>query len=91
VGGVRGYINPKRGESATFLLKPTGSGTIRIRIYDEEGILVREMVQSTGGGHTEAVQWQANDSSGNPVAPGLYPVLIEAPGIRYRDKLVVIH
>lgn len=90
VGGVRGYINPKRGESATILLKPTGAGEIRVRIYDEEGILVKEIVQSTSGGHTETIQWHAVDSGGNPVPAGLYPILIEGPGIKYRDKLVVI-
>jgi uncharacterized repeat protein (TIGR01451 family) len=90
VGGVRGYINPKNGESATFLVRPSSAGEIHIRIFNEEGMLVQELKQTTNGGHTETLQWNATDSSGKTVVPGLYPVLVEGPGIRYRDRLVVI-
>jgi len=90
VGGIRGYINPKRGETATMLIRPTGPGEIHIRIYDQDGVLLWQVTQSTSGVHTEVVQWRGVDASGNQVPPGLYPIIVEAPGIRYRDTLVVV-
>ena len=90
VGGVRGYLDPKRGEQATILVRPATAGDIRVRIYTMEGVLVKDMVRSTGGGHTEVLTWDATDAGGRPVPSGVYPVFIEAPGIKYRDKLVVV-
>ena len=90
VGGVRGYLDPKRGEEATILVRPTDGGEIRVRIYDMAGALVKEMVRTTTGGHTEVMGWNSTDTSGNPVPAGVYPILIEAPGIKYKDKLVVV-
>ncbi len=90
VGGIRGYINPKKGETATMLVRPTGPGEIHIRIYDQDGVLIWQVTQSTSGGHADVVQWRGVDSAGAQVPPGLYPIIIEAPGIRYRDTLVVV-
>jgi len=90
VGGIRGYINPKRGESATILVKPTAIGEVRVRIYDMAGGLVWDKSVPARAGATEVIQWGGVDSSGKPVPPGLYPVLIEAPGVKYKDKLAVV-
>jgi len=90
VGGIRGYLDPKRGEQATILVRPTGAGNIRLRIYDQQGVLIREITQATGGGHTEVLHWDGKDTSGSFVAPGVYPIFIEGPGIRARDKLAVM-
>jgi len=90
VGGVRGYLDPKRGEQATILVRPATAGDIRVRIYTMEGALVKDMVRTTTGGHTEVLTWDATDAAGRPVPSGVYPIFIEAPGIRYRDKLVVV-
>ena len=90
VGGIRGYLDPKRGEEATILVRPATAGNIRVRIYDMAGALVKEMVRTTTGGRTEVMGWNSTDASGNPVPAGVYPVFIEAPGIKYKDKLVVV-
>jgi hypothetical protein len=90
VGGIRGYIDPKRGEQANILIRPSGSGEIVLRIYDMSGKLIREIRQSCAGGHTETVKWDATDANGATVAPGGYPIHLTAPGIDYRDKLAVL-
>lgn len=90
VGGIRGYINPKRGEQSTILIRPETAGEIVVRIYDQEGVLVWTESLMTTGGHTEVVQWRGVDSAGREMPPGLYPILITAPGIRYRDTLIVV-
>ncbi len=90
VGGIRGYIEPRRGEMANILVRPTGSGVISVRIYNLRGDLVRTLTASAAGGRTEVLHWDANDDAGRPVPAGVYPVFIEAPGIRYTDKLAVL-
>ncbi len=90
VGGIRGYLDPKKGEQATILVRPDRAGEITVRIYNLNGELVRILSATAGGGHTEVLRWDATDSSGIPVPPGTYPILIEAPGIRYRDTLAVL-
>lgn len=90
VGGIRGYINPRRGEMANILVRPAAPGDIRVRIYNRSGVLIRELVATSSGNRTTVLHWDATDESGDHVPPGVYPVLIEAPGIRYRDKLAVL-
>ncbi|MEK7476492.1 MAG: hypothetical protein AAB152_12795 [Candidatus Coatesbacteria bacterium] len=91
VGGIRGYLNPKNGERATLLVRPATPGEIRIRIYDERGRLVYENTSAAAGGRTEVLHWNGTDTSGARVPPGLYPVIIEGPGIQYKGKLIVVH
>src|SRR6185503_5823048 len=83
--GPRGWVNARRGESATIQVRPTTAGRITVRIWDERGMLVRELVRDAGSGSTEILIWDGADAAGRKLPPGLYPVLIEAPGIRYRD------
>jgi len=90
VGGIRGYIDPKRGEQAVIQVRPTGPGTIRVRIYNEQGVLIKEITQETSGRGVEPLHWNGTDSSGAQVPPGLYPVIIEGPGVKAKDKLAVL-
>ena len=91
VGGVRGYINTKKGEQAEILVKPDAPGSISARIFDMKGRLVRELDASTPGGRTESLKWDGRDSAGARVAPGEYPVIVTAPGgLTYRNKLLVL-
>jgi len=91
VGGIRGYINPKKGEQANILIKCESAGTISVDIYDMRGRLIRHMSASTAGGRTESIKWDGKDSSGSDVAAGAYPIHITGPGgIDYRDRLAVM-
>ena len=38
----------------------------------------------------DVLHWYGVTSEGLPVVPGIYPIVIEAPGIRATDKLVVV-
>ena len=90
VGGIRGYLDPRKGEQATILVRPEGAGEITARIYNLNGELVRTLSTAAAGGHTEVLRWDATDATGRPVPPGAYPILIEGPGIRFRDTLAVL-
>jgi uncharacterized repeat protein (TIGR01451 family) len=91
-GGIRGYINPKLGEMAAILARPSGAGEITVRIFTLKGALVRTLRQTASGGNqTVVIHWNATDESGAQVPPGAYPVIVEGPGVRYRDTLAVLH
>ena len=91
VGGIRGYINPKKGEQSNILIRANEPGEIVVRIYDMAGRLVREMKSVTSGNRTESVKWDGKDSGGKDVTPGGYPIIITGPGgLTYRDKLAVL-
>jgi len=90
VGGTRGYINPNRNEQATILARPTGPGELRIRIYDVEGVMVAEVSKPVFGNTVEVIQWNGRGRSGTPATPGLYPIVVEGPGVRHKDVLVVV-
>jgi len=90
VGGVNGYLDGTRGEAASVFVRPTAAGDIRVRFYDMNGVLVRNIVVPSSGGLTLVISWNLNSDSGQAVPAGVYPILVEAPGIEYRDKLVVV-
>jgi outer membrane protein assembly factor BamB len=90
VGGIRGYINPKRGEVANILVKPDSAGVIRVRIFSLAGDLVREITVDYKGTGTETIQWNGTDASGKHVPPAVYPVIVDAPGTYFKDKLAVV-
>ncbi len=90
VGGIRGYINPRMGERATILVRPRSAGRITVRIYDLSGYLVKVIAVDAAGGRTEVLGWDGTDDAGHTVDAGVYPILVEAPGIVYRDSLAVM-
>jgi len=89
LGGKFGYIKSMYGEHGTIIVTPKGAGEIRVRIYDMQGFLVKEIKRAGQANRSEVIQWDATDTSGKSVPPGLYPVIVEAPGIKYKDKLAV--
>ncbi|MHC4745554.1 MAG: hypothetical protein ACYS8Z_26870, partial [Planctomycetota bacterium] len=90
VGGIRGTINPKRGEKATIHVGTGAAGNIVVRIFDGAGTLVFDDTKPTTGGRHEIVHWHGVDNEGKAVPPGVYPIVITAPGITYRDRLIVV-
>ncbi|MFA6469201.1 MAG: lamin tail domain-containing protein, partial [Bacteroidota bacterium] len=57
---------------------PSNSATIRIRIYDVTGRLIRRLAQQEPSPSTGSVVWNGCDDNGNPVRIGMYIVLFEA-------------
>lgn len=90
VGGPRGWVNPGRGEDATIQVRPTAPGRVTILIHDERGVLVRDLSREVAVDRTDVIRWDGRDAAGRPVPPGLYPVLVDGPGVRARETLPVV-
>ncbi len=89
VGGVKGYVNPAKGEKLIIGFRATGPGAVRARIFDNRGRLVRELSAADGtqGG---SLQWDGRDSGGNVVSSGIYLVHVDGPGIDMTKRTVIL-
>lgn len=57
---------------------PTNSATLRVRIYDVTGRLIRRLAQNEPSQSSGSIIWNGLDDEGNRVRIGMYVVLLEA-------------
>ena len=89
VGGLRGYVDPKRGEQATIQVRPASPGKVRVRICNQAGRLIADLAGETSSDGT-IIHWDGKDSTGIEVSPGIYAVYVKAPGIDTVEKIVIL-
>jgi len=87
--GIRGYVEPGRGQVATIDVIPSGSGQIAVRVFDRNGTLVREIKRYSGGSR-EVIYWDGTDGAGMAVAPGTYLMVVEGPGVQAKERIAVV-
>ncbi len=87
-GGAKGYVNPDKGENARIYVKPSGTGTIEVKIFDLNGRLVWEY--SVQAGAVDYVDWPGLNLSGQAVASNVYIVRVEGAGINETKKVVIV-
>ncbi|MFH1957304.1 MAG: carboxypeptidase regulatory-like domain-containing protein, partial [bacterium] len=87
-GGVKGYI--KKGESASIILNPGVSGTVKIKIYNLKGQLVWDETKDVSAGVQDIVSWACKNTSNKVVASGIYIVYIKGAGIDVKKKIAVV-
>lgn len=90
VGGVRGYLEPKRGEQATIQVRVCRPGTIRVRIYDAGGELIHEEGRESNALGMDVLRWNLTTPAGKTVTPGIYLVRVDGPGLTFHGKLAVL-
>lgn len=87
--GVSGTIN-----GAYIVAAPTGSGSvsIKIKIFNLAGDLVREFNETGTAGSYNYVHWDGKNSDGSDVASGVYFAVVDAPGSDKKKpiKMVVV-
>lgn len=81
----------RHGITALAFAVPDGEPAhVRIRVYDPRGRLMRTLTQETYDPGAYRVQWDLKDEGGARASPGVYVVIMEAPGFRDMTKLVVV-
>ena len=86
--GSRGYVQP--GSSALIQVGATDAGQVSVRIYNRQGMVVRELFSyATGEGIVEFT-WDGMSSSGTYATPGVYLVVVDGPGVHAKEKLAVV-
>ena len=65
-------------------------GHVRLVIYDLTGHLVTVLVDRDLPSGEQAIEWLCRSDAGNPVAPGLYNAILDAPGGRTVTRLAIL-
>lgn len=87
--GLKVAPNPFNPETRIdlYLTEPSNGS---VKVFDLRGSLVAELHHGMlQAGHNTFV-WNGSDSSGKPVASGVYSVLAEAPGQRHLKKVLLV-
>ncbi|MBD3336330.1 MAG: DUF3160 domain-containing protein [Candidatus Eisenbacteria bacterium] len=82
--------NPVRGGAIISLRLTDGGGAGRVRIYDSQGGLVRELHRGRLPSKLIHLQWDGADASGHRVASGVYYLRLETPGRLTTRKVTVM-
>jgi hypothetical protein len=88
-GGEKGYVNPKKGEVAKIHFQPKESGTVNVKIFTLNGLLVWEESKSVSG-YQDFIEWDCRNTENGVVASGIYVVYVEGPGIKATKKVAII-
>ncbi|MFW6134955.1 MAG: two-component regulator propeller domain-containing protein [Elusimicrobiota bacterium] len=88
-GGLEGYINPSKQETAKIYFKAASSGLVKIKIFDIRGNLVWKDEKTTDG-KRDYIEWQGNNYLSEIVSSGVYLVSVQGPGIDSIAKIAVL-
>ncbi len=88
-GGEKGYVNPRKGEKAKIHFQPSDSGTVNVKIFTLNGLLVWEKSKSVSG-YQDFIEWNCRNTENDTVASGIYVVHVEGPGIKAIKKVAIL-
>jgi hypothetical protein len=90
---IRGYPNPAR-ESVTLRYRGGTEegepGRVRIVIYDLNGRKICQLIDGIVSAGEHAIKWACRSDGGNPVAPGIYNVILDGPTGRSVTRLAIV-
>lgn len=81
--------NPLHGNGVLRIMAGS-AGTLRVRIYDLQGRLVRTLARRTGVPGTHEVQVDARDEAGSPLGSGVYFYVAETGDGTVRGRFAVM-
>jgi hypothetical protein len=81
---------PTRGQTLYVDVDVATPGTVRVKAFNLAGELVCSIADTDFGNGRHTVAWNGRNAAGDPVAAGVYFVLVEAPGGLQKRFLVGI-
>ena len=83
-------INPFTGSTHICFALP-GMTAVRIRIYDAEGRVARDLTDRTFGAGYHSVLWDGRNDLGVQAAPGMYFVRLDAGPVGLTSKVILVN
>jgi hypothetical protein len=90
VGGENGYVDPEAGETATLIVVPRVSGSVRVTVYTLRGEIVFEASQPVEADEENTFEWDCRNQGGQVVAPGVYVFKVDGAGMSETRKIAVV-
>ena len=88
---LHGYPNPARDRvTLRFEVGGASGGHVRVTIFDLTGRRIRTLFDGDLPAGPQALEWTCRSDGGNPVAPGVYNVILESPGSRSQVQLALL-
>ncbi|MFA6583080.1 MAG: hypothetical protein WCS77_02180 [Elusimicrobiaceae bacterium] len=84
-------FNPAKGQKATVKYEFTGQGSLSLKVYTPDGMLVKEIYSGSVVSGKGNALWDGRNSHGDMVASGVYYLRIDGPSFTDLQKMVVIH
>ncbi len=85
----RAFPNPMN-PSTKIAYTMGAPGSVILRIFDARGRVVRTLVDDTQGAGEHVVFWDGRDDQGRSVGSGVFSCLLEAPGFKGAEKIVML-
>ena len=93
IGHVRVAQNrfrPGRGEFATVRILLTSPSTVRIRVYNFRGMLLRTVTDANLPAGSHDLVWDGRGDGGQELASGVYLIRVDAGGFSETHKAMLI-
>jgi len=81
--------NPFHGQTAVEL-SLAHPGNVAMTLYSVDGRRVRQLMQGAQDAGVHRVLWDAHGDDGHAAAPGVYFLRVEADGLRFTRRLVLL-
>ena len=83
------YPNPFNPETTIRFELPWASD-MKVTVYNDQGQVVRTLVNETLSAGTFDITWDGRDSNGREVSTGMYVFLVEGPNLRTYKKVTFL-
>jgi hypothetical protein len=74
----------------TIKLSTLGSDKTQLKVYDNQGRLIRNLFKTWGSGEFN-ISWDKTDEKGMKIPPGNYFIVLEGPNKRLAEKVIIIN
>jgi len=88
----KNVINPGKGERTRIVYNIYGAGTIKIKVFNIKGTLIKELFNGLVDGTKlqDEVIWDGLNTGGNVVASGMYIITLDTPSYTVKTKIAVV-
>ncbi len=88
---LRIYPNPGTHANLNIAWYLPNAAQVKIRVYDVTGTLIQTLIETPLPAGRHSLTWDARDSKGRKVAPGIYFVKLETGESTLSRKLIIQH
>jgi len=84
------YFNPQAGQTLEIQNLNSLHGNVTIRIFNQNGILIRELMKDEALVRGTIPVWDGRNSAGEVVASGVYVIMVNGNKLHKRFRVAVI-